>query len=216
MTKSTLHDAPPWSTTRSQVEVSTAGGSLMRCVRSNESTSCPPHWPSSPTPMRRSDRRGRNDLSAVHRRSADGGGRGGVGLLRPSGEASHGASEFYRMRAHITRELIIRKGLTVVAVEADWPDAARIDAHARHRRPTGPRFEAFDRFPTWMWRHKRGPANSWNGSAITTAVLLTPASGSGSTDLISTACSDRETPSSATWIGSTPKPQRSPGPGTAA
>lgn len=69
------------------------------------------------------------------------------------GEASHGTSEFYRMRAHITRELITRKGFTVVAVEADWPDAARIDAHVRHRQPTGPQFEAFDRFPTWMWRN---------------------------------------------------------------
>lgn len=70
------------------------------------------------------------------------------------GEASHGTSEFYRMRAHITRELITRKGFTVVAVEADWPDAARIDAHVRHRRATGPQFEAFDRFPTWMWRNR--------------------------------------------------------------
>ncbi|MDB5216660.1 MAG: Protein-L-isoaspartate O-methyltransferase, partial [Myxococcaceae bacterium] len=43
------------------------------------------------------------------------------------GEATHGTSEFYRMRARITRELIARKGFSFVAVEADWPDAARID-----------------------------------------------------------------------------------------
>lgn len=70
------------------------------------------------------------------------------------GEASHGSSEFYRMRAHITRELIRRKGFTVVALEADWPDAARIDAWVRHREPSPPGFTAFSRFPTWMWRNR--------------------------------------------------------------
>ncbi|MEZ5238948.1 MAG: protein-L-isoaspartate(D-aspartate) O-methyltransferase [Microthrixaceae bacterium] len=70
------------------------------------------------------------------------------------GEASHGTSEFYRMRAHITRELIRRKGFTVVAVEADWPDAARIDAWVRHRQPSPPEFRAFSRFPTWMWANR--------------------------------------------------------------
>ena len=69
------------------------------------------------------------------------------------GEASHGTSEFYRMRERITRELIARKGFTAVAVEADWPDAARIDAYVRDRPPSEPRFEAFSRFPTWMWRN---------------------------------------------------------------
>jgi protein-L-isoaspartate(D-aspartate) O-methyltransferase len=58
------------------------------------------------------------------------------------------------MRAHITRELILRKGFTVVAVEADWPDAARVDAWVRHRRPTPPEFRAFRRFPTWMWANR--------------------------------------------------------------
>ena len=49
------------------------------------------------------------------------------------GEATHGTSEFYRARAAITRRLIERHGFTIVAVEADWPDAARIDAYVRHR-----------------------------------------------------------------------------------
>ena len=40
------------------------------------------------------------------------------------GEATHGTSEFYRARAAITRRLIERHGFTIVAVEADWPDAA--------------------------------------------------------------------------------------------
>jgi erythromycin esterase-like protein len=36
------------------------------------------------------------------------------------GEASHGAEEFYRERARITRHLIAEKGFCAVAVEADW------------------------------------------------------------------------------------------------
>ena len=69
------------------------------------------------------------------------------------GEASHGTSEFYRARAAITRRLIERHGFSVVAVEADWPDAARIDAYVRHHAPEPNRDEAFARFPTWMWRN---------------------------------------------------------------
>ena len=48
------------------------------------------------------------------------------------GEASHGTSEFYQMRARITRELIEKRGFTIVAAEADWPDAARVDRYVRH------------------------------------------------------------------------------------
>ncbi len=69
------------------------------------------------------------------------------------GEATHGTSEFYRARAAITRRLIERHGFTIVAAEADWPDAAAVDRYVRHAAPhlaTGP---AFLRFPTWMWRN---------------------------------------------------------------
>ena len=69
------------------------------------------------------------------------------------GEATHGTSEFYRMRARITQELIERKGFTMVAVEADWPDAARIDHYARHRETPPAEWKAFTRFPEWMWRN---------------------------------------------------------------
>lgn len=69
------------------------------------------------------------------------------------GEATHGTSEFYRARAAITRHLIEHHGFSIVAVEADWPDAARIDDFVRHcaRAPT--LRHAFERFPTWMWRN---------------------------------------------------------------
>lgn len=70
------------------------------------------------------------------------------------GEATHGTSEFYRARAAITRRLIERHGFTIVAVEADWPDAARIDAYCRHHSPRPRRGESFVRFPTWMWRNQ--------------------------------------------------------------
>ena len=69
------------------------------------------------------------------------------------GEASHGTQEFYAARAAITRRFVERHGFTIVAVEADWPDAAAIDRYIRHRprRPDAP--APFQRFPTWMWRN---------------------------------------------------------------
>jgi erythromycin esterase-like protein len=70
------------------------------------------------------------------------------------GEASHGTAEFYRARAAITRRLVERHGFAIVAVEADWPDAAAIDRHVRLRPPgREPPDPAFSRFPTWMWRN---------------------------------------------------------------
>jgi protein-L-isoaspartate(D-aspartate) O-methyltransferase len=71
------------------------------------------------------------------------------------GEATHGTSEFYRLRATITRELIARKGFAFVAVEGDWPDCARADAYVRGvRRASAVDFVPFSRFPTWMWRNR--------------------------------------------------------------
>src|SRR5215210_1602134 len=69
------------------------------------------------------------------------------------GEATHGTSEFYRARAAITRRLIAKHRFTIVAVEADWPDAARIDRYVRHRGSEPSPEQAFARFPTWMWRN---------------------------------------------------------------
>jgi protein-L-isoaspartate(D-aspartate) O-methyltransferase len=71
------------------------------------------------------------------------------------GEASHGTSEFYRARAVITRRLIEEHGFTIVAVEADWPDAAAIDRHVRLRgEPAATAAPPFRRFPTWMWKNR--------------------------------------------------------------
>jgi len=70
------------------------------------------------------------------------------------GEATHGTSEFYRMRSRITQALIERKGFDIVAAEADWPDAARIDHYVRDRDVPMQEWTAFARFPTWMWRNE--------------------------------------------------------------
>lgn len=69
------------------------------------------------------------------------------------GEATHGTSEFYKMRERITRDLIVRKGFRFVAIEADWPDAARVDHYVRHFQYPPSEWTAFARFPTWMWRN---------------------------------------------------------------
>src|SRR5699024_4468411 len=71
------------------------------------------------------------------------------------GEATHGTAEFYDMRFRITKELIERKGLNIVAAEADWPDAAHIDYYVRDTAVEPPEEEPFTRFPTWMWRNRQ-------------------------------------------------------------
>ncbi|MEX2673122.1 MAG: erythromycin esterase family protein [Phycisphaeraceae bacterium] len=72
------------------------------------------------------------------------------------GEATHGTHEFYRARARITQRLITEKGFTGVAVEADWPDAYRVNRYVRGPGSDANAVEALDdfrRFPTWMWRN---------------------------------------------------------------
>jgi len=71
------------------------------------------------------------------------------------GEASHGSAEFYEMRARITKELIEKKGFTVIAAEADWPDAAHINNYIHGREPDALlQDKPFSRFPTWMWANQ--------------------------------------------------------------
>ena len=72
------------------------------------------------------------------------------------GEASHGTHEFYRERAQITKRLIKEKGFAAVAVEADWPDAYRVNRYVRGLGSDADAVEAlagFKRFPAWMWRN---------------------------------------------------------------
>lgn len=72
------------------------------------------------------------------------------------GEASHGTHEFYQVRAEITQRLIVEKGFTAVAVEADWPDAYRVNRFVRGEsddQDANAALSGFRRFPTWMWRN---------------------------------------------------------------
>jgi erythromycin esterase-like protein len=72
------------------------------------------------------------------------------------GEATHGTHEFYRERAEITKRLIVEKGFTAVAVEADWPDAYRVNRYVRGTgtdRDADAALSGFERFPNWMWRN---------------------------------------------------------------
>lgn len=70
------------------------------------------------------------------------------------GEATHGTSDFYRMRARITRDLIEQKDFNIVAIEGDWPDVVAIDSHVRPETRMSVSATAFTRFPTWMWRNE--------------------------------------------------------------
>ena len=88
------------------------------------------------------------------------------------GEASHGTHEFYRIRSEITKRLIREKGFAGVAVEADWPDAYRVNRWVRGgSRDTDAEgaLGGFRRFPQWMWRNAdvldfAGWLRAWNES----------------------------------------------------
>jgi erythromycin esterase-like protein len=72
------------------------------------------------------------------------------------GEASHGTHEFYSARAEITKRLITELGFAAVAVEADWPDAYRVNRYVRASDGAKDSVDAlvgFERFPQWMWRN---------------------------------------------------------------
>ena len=73
------------------------------------------------------------------------------------GEASHGTHEFYFERAAITKRLIAEKDFSILAIEADWPDSARVHCYVRGVSSDANPDQAlsgFRRFPTWMWRNK--------------------------------------------------------------
>ena len=72
------------------------------------------------------------------------------------GEATHGTHEFYQERARITERLIVERGFTAVALEADWPDAYRVNRYVRGEGADQGAEESlrdFKRFPSWMWRN---------------------------------------------------------------
>jgi erythromycin esterase-like protein len=73
------------------------------------------------------------------------------------GEATHGTHDCYRERARITRRLVDELGFTAVAVEADWPDAYRVNRYVLGQAGDTDAETAlrdFTRFPAWMWRNR--------------------------------------------------------------
>ncbi|TWI69589.1 erythromycin esterase-like protein [Pseudoduganella lurida] len=72
------------------------------------------------------------------------------------GEATHGTREFYRLRAEISKRLIVEKGFDAIAVEADWPDALRVSRYVQHGgddMTAEGALAGYKRFPQWMWRN---------------------------------------------------------------
>ncbi|MEU8269538.1 erythromycin esterase family protein [Sphaerisporangium sp. NPDC049002] len=72
------------------------------------------------------------------------------------GGSSHGTHEFYAARAAMTRRLIEEKGFRAVAVQADWPDAYRVNRYVHGLSQDATAEEAlrdFRHFPAWMWRN---------------------------------------------------------------
>ncbi len=71
------------------------------------------------------------------------------------GEASHGTSEFYSVRAQLTKRLIQEKGFSIIAVEGDWPSCQSINKYIKglhsNKMSMTEVLEAFNRWPTWMW-----------------------------------------------------------------
>jgi len=68
------------------------------------------------------------------------------------GEGTHGTHEFYAIRQQISKRLIQEKGFRAIAIEGDWPDAARVDAYVRTGLGTArAALSQFRAFPNWMW-----------------------------------------------------------------
>ena len=68
-----------------------------------------------------------------------------------------GSHEFYSHRAEITKRLIQEKDFTVIACEADWPPAYRVNrwvkglSSASNIKDANDALKEFTRFPSWMW-----------------------------------------------------------------
>ena len=75
------------------------------------------------------------------------------------GEASHGTSEFYTVRAELTKLLINQKGFNIIAVEGDWPSAQTVNRYVKgyeddNATATTILKESFNRWPQWMWANE--------------------------------------------------------------
>lgn len=72
------------------------------------------------------------------------------------GEASHGTSEFYTIRAELSKRLIQEEGFSFVAVEGDWPSCYVLNRYVKGGMPNSTDVkdvlrQSLKRWPTWMW-----------------------------------------------------------------
>ncbi|MGB3783732.1 MAG: erythromycin esterase family protein, partial [Priestia megaterium] len=74
------------------------------------------------------------------------------------GEASHGTSEFYEIRAAITKELIQHHDFSFIAVEGDWPSCFEVNRYIKGYTTQYANAEdvlrSFSRWPSWMWANQ--------------------------------------------------------------
>ncbi len=75
------------------------------------------------------------------------------------GEASHGTSEFYTIRAELSKRLIHQKGFNIIAVEGDWPSAQAVNRYVKGYEEEGASardvlIKSFNRWPRWMWANE--------------------------------------------------------------
>ncbi|SOC44135.1 erythromycin esterase family protein [Ureibacillus acetophenoni] len=75
------------------------------------------------------------------------------------GEASHGTSEFYTIRAELSKKLIEQKGFNIIAVEGDWPSVQSVNRYVKGYGNEGDSarnvlMKSFHRWPTWMWANE--------------------------------------------------------------
>lgn len=74
------------------------------------------------------------------------------------GEATHGTSEFYKLRMELSRKLIETKGFSFIAVEGDWPSCYEVNRYVKQYKDAKPNaravMEGFNRWPTWMWANE--------------------------------------------------------------
>ncbi|MCH8474236.1 MAG: erythromycin esterase family protein [Opitutales bacterium] len=73
------------------------------------------------------------------------------------GESTHGTSEFYEMRATLTRHLMENGSHRFVVVEGDWEGLKKANAYVRGESEYASAEEVLlklDRWPRWMWANR--------------------------------------------------------------
>jgi erythromycin esterase-like protein len=72
------------------------------------------------------------------------------------GEASHGTSEFYTIRAELSKRLIAEHGFSFIAVEGDWPSCFTVNQYIKGYSQCDAQtaLRDFDRWPSWMWANE--------------------------------------------------------------